>query len=116
MLPSNLVKPDAPHEPARALPAAAAGEISVHLRYAFEAGQQRGAALGNPLFDLLTALAEGGSVRHAAQRLGTSYRYVWDALRKWERTLGEPLVNWSQGRRARPTDFALKLLWAERRV
>ena len=41
--------------------------------------------------------AEGGSVRHAAQTLGTSYRYVWDALHKWERALGEPLVNWSQG-------------------
>ncbi len=50
------------------------------------------------------------------RRSGTSYRYVWDALRKWERILGEPLVSWSQGRRARPTQFALKLLWAERRV
>lgn len=119
MLPSNPVKPQALAEPIRDAPGAgtaAAAQGGLHLRYAFEAGEQRGAALGNPLFDLLMALAEGGSVRHAAQRLGTSYRYVWDALRKWERALGEPLVSWSQGRRARPTDFALKLLWAERRV
>jgi putative molybdopterin biosynthesis protein len=91
-------------------------KLGLHLRYAFEPGEQRGAALGNPLFELLTALVEAGSIGHAAQALGTSYRYVWDSLRKWEAILGEPLVCWSQGRRARPTQFALKLLWAERRV
>ena len=90
--------------------------LGLHLRYAFEPGEQRGAALGNPLFELLTAVAEGGSIRDAAQALGSSYRYVWDALRKWEAVLGEPLVCWSQGRRARLTQFALRLLWAERRV
>jgi len=117
VLPTDVARPDTATTPARAAPPAPlAGELGLHLRYAFEPGEQRGAALGNPLFELLAAVAEGGSVRHAAQALGTSYRYVWDALHKWERTLGEPLVNWSQGRRARPTQFALKLLWAERRV
>lgn len=93
-----------------------AGALGLHLRYAFEPGEQRGAALGNPLFELLAAVADAGSIRHAAQSLGSSYRHVWDALRRWEKVLGEPLVYWSQGRRARPTQFALKLLWAERRV
>ena len=91
-------------------------DLGLHLRYAFEPGEQRGAALGNPLFELLTAVLEGGSIRHAARMLGTSYRYVWDSLKRWERILGEPLICWSQGRPARPTEFALKLLWAERRV
>jgi putative molybdopterin biosynthesis protein len=90
--------------------------LGLHLRYAFESGEQRGAALGNPLFEMLAAVAEAGSIRHAARTLGTSYRYVWDSLRKWEKVLGEPLISWSQGRRARPTEYALKLLWAERRV
>src|SRR5215469_9228293 len=90
--------------------------LGVHLRYAFEPGEQRGAALGNPLFDLLTAVQEAGSIRHAAQSLGVSYRYVWDALHRWEQQLGEPLICWSQGRSARLTQFAQKLLWAERRV
>jgi putative molybdopterin biosynthesis protein len=67
-------------------------DLGLHLRYAFEPGEQRGAALGNSLFELLTAVAESGSIRHAAQALGTSYRYVWDSLRKWEGILGEPLV------------------------
>src|ERR1700726_4370529 len=90
--------------------------LGLHLRYAFEPGEQRGASLSNPLFDLLAAVLDGGSIRHAAQALGTSYRYVWGALRKWEKTLGQPLVIWSQGQRARPTQFAERLLWAERRA
>lgn len=91
-------------------------DLGMHLRYAFEPGEQRGAALGNPLFDLLAAVVDGGSIRHAAQSLRVSYRFVWGSLRKWEQTLGEPLIIWSQGQRARPTQFAERLLWAERRA
>src|ERR1700731_2051284 len=90
--------------------------LGLHLRYAFEPGEQRGATLGNPLFDLLTAVLELGSIRHGAQSLGCSYRYLWGSLRKWEEKLGEPLIIWSQGQRARPTQFAERLLWAERRA
>lgn len=90
--------------------------LGLHLRYAFEPGEQGGADLGNPLFDLLAAVVRTGSIRHAAQALGCSYRYVWGSLRKWEQMLGEPLLVWSQGQRARPTQFAEKLLWAERRA
>ena len=46
--------------------------LGLHLRYALEPGEQRGADLGNPLFDLLTAVLEGGSIRHAALALGCS--------------------------------------------
>lgn len=94
----------------------AESSLGLHLRYAFEPGEQRGATLGNPLFDLLSAVLELGSIRHAAQSLGCSYRYLWGSLRKWEQKLGEPLIIWSQGQRARPTQFAEKLLWAERRA
>jgi putative molybdopterin biosynthesis protein len=94
----------------------AESSLGLHLRYAFEPGEQRGATLGNPLFDLLAAVLELGSIRHAAQSLGCSYRHVWGSLRKWELVLGEPLIVWSQGQRARPTQFAERLLWAERRA
>ena len=90
--------------------------IGIHLRYGFERGQQAGASLGNPLFELLGAVAEAGSISHAAQLLGSSYRYVWGSLRKWEKVLGESLITWSKGQKARPTEFALKLIWAERRA
>ena len=95
---------------------AAHGKLGLHLRYAFEPGEQCGAEVRNALFELLAAVTEGGSIRHAAKLLNSSYRYVWDALRKWEAILGEPLVIWSQGRKARPTEFAEKLAWAERRA
>jgi putative molybdopterin biosynthesis protein len=95
---------------------AAQGKLGLHLRYAFEPGEQCGAELRNALFELLAAVTEGGSIRHAARLLNSSYRYVWDSLRKWEAILGEPLVTWSQGRKARPTEFAEKLAWAERRA
>ncbi len=90
--------------------------MHLHLRYAIEPGEQRGAEIGNPLFELLAAVMEHGSIRHAAQALGTSYRHAWGSLRKWEKVLGEPLITWSQGQKARPTQFAERLLWAERRA
>ena len=88
----------------------------VHLQYSFEASDQRGALLHNPLFDLLTAVHESGSIQHAAKALGASYRHIWGQLKRWEGVLGEPLVTWAQGQPARLTPFADRLLWAETRA
>jgi len=88
----------------------------VHLQYSFEADGQRGAALHNPLFELLQAVQVHGSIQHAARSLGASYRHIWGALKRWEETLGEPLVTWAQGQPARLTPFADRLLWAEKRA
>jgi putative molybdopterin biosynthesis protein len=88
----------------------------VHLQYSFEARGQRGAELQNPLFDLLQAVQQHGSIRGAAQGMDASYRHVWGQLKSWEEMLGEPLVTWVKGQRARLTPFADRLLWAERRA
>ena len=88
----------------------------VHLQYSFEATDQRGALLHNPLFDLLTAVHESGSIQHAAKALGASYRHTWGQLKRWEEVMGEPLVTWAQGQPARLTPFADRLLWAETRA
>jgi putative molybdopterin biosynthesis protein len=85
----------------------------VHLQYSFQAEGQRGATLQNPLFDLLSAVREHGSIQRAAAGLGLSYRHVWGALKHWQDVLGEPLVSWTQGHPARLTPFAQRLLWAE---
>ena len=87
----------------------------VHLQYSFQPGQ-RGAEIENPLFDLLSALHEHGSILHAAKAMGSSYRTAWGALKHWEEVLGEPLVTWSQGQPARLTPFGHRLLWAEMRA
>ena len=89
----------------------------IQLQYRFGASEaQRGAAIDNPLFDLLSALAEAGSIQKAALRLHQSYRHLWGSIKGWEATLGEPLVLWVRGRPARLTPFAERLLWAERRA
>lgn len=88
----------------------------VHLQYSFGSADQRGAEVDHPLFELLSALAEHGSIRHAAAAVGASYRHVWGALKHWEAALGEPLVAWAQGQPATLTPFAERLLWAERRA
>jgi putative molybdopterin biosynthesis protein len=88
----------------------------VHLQYRFDSEGQRGAEVDHPLFDLLSAVREYGSIQHAAKSIGASYRHVWGQLRHWEEVLGEPLVTWTQGQPSRLTPFADRLLWAERRA
>jgi putative molybdopterin biosynthesis protein len=88
----------------------------VHLQYSFQPGGQHGAEVQNPLFDLLSALRQHGSIQQAAQAMGASYRHVWGALHHWQDVLGEPLVSWAQGQPARLTPFAERLLWAEARA
>lgn len=88
----------------------------IQLQYHFGPARQRSAEIENPLFDLLAALAAAGSIRHAAERLGVSYRHFWGSLKAWEQTLGESLVNWERGQPARLTPFAERLLWSERQA
>jgi putative molybdopterin biosynthesis protein len=72
--------------------------------------------LHHPLFALLAALHETGSITRAAVSLGLSYRHVWGELKRWEGELGQSLVEWSKGHPARLSAFGEKLLWAERRA
>ncbi len=88
----------------------------IHLRYTFDSLGQQGAEIDNPLFDLLSALQQQGSISQAAKALDMSYRHVWGALKHWEGVLGHPLVLWSKGRQARLTPFAERLVWAERQA
>ncbi len=88
----------------------------VRLQYSFESVGQRGAEVHNPLFDLLTAVRQHGSIQHAAKAMGASYRHVWGQLKHWQDVLGERLVTWTQGQPARLTPFAERLLWAEARA
>ncbi len=87
----------------------------IRLQYGFDNGQT-GADIENPLFAVLAALQEHGSILHAAKALGRSYRHLWGALKEWEDALGKPLVIWVQGKRAHLTPFALRLMWAERQA
>lgn len=72
--------------------------------------------LRNPLMDLLQAVRQAGSIGGAAKSLQLSYRHVWGELKRWEQTLGQPLILWEKGHAARLSEFADKLLWAERQA
>lgn len=87
----------------------------VELSYAFATRRSDG-WVRNALMDLLHAVQEQGSISGAARALGLSYRHVWGELRRREAELGQPLILWEKGQRARLTAFGEKLLWAERQA
>ena len=93
---------------------AAAGQVRLSFR--FDGEVQHGGEIDNVLFSVLAAVLDHGSIGRAAKTLGLSYRHVWGELKRWEQTLGEPLIVWAQGQRARPTPFAERLVWTERRA
>lgn len=72
--------------------------------------------LRNPLMDLLQAVREAGSIAGAAKSLHLSYRHAWGELKRWEQALDRPLIHWEKGQAARLSEFADKLLWAERQA
>ncbi len=92
----------------------------IHLSYQWSPDGERHAAspspLHHPLMDLLQAVRASGSISGAARSCGLSYRHIWGELKRWEQTLSQPLIIWEKGQAARLTEFADKLLWAERQA
>ncbi len=92
----------------------------IHLSYQWlpegESHAVCASPLHHPLMDLLQAVRDSGSISMAAKALGLSYRHVWGELKRWEQSMGQPLIVWEKGQPARLTEFADKLLWAERQA
>ena len=92
----------------------------IHLSYQWlpDADSRAASAspLHHPLMDLLQAVRDSGSISMAAKSLGLSYRHVWGELKRWEQQLDQALIVWEKGQPARLTEFADKLLWAERQA
>ena len=88
----------------------------VHLNYTLQTSGAAQRDLHHPLFRLLEALHQSGSISAAARQLGLSYRHVWGELKRWETKLGQTLVCWTKGQPALLSPFGEKLLWAERRA
>jgi molybdate transport repressor ModE-like protein len=68
------------------------------------------------LLDLLAAIHAERSINAAAAVLGISYRHAWGLVRKADREFGAPLLDMTQGRRARLSALGEKLLAADRRI
>lgn len=69
-----------------------------------------------PLFAILHAIAEAGSLKLAAEQLAFSYRHLWNYLQAQEARFGAPLVDRSRGRRMRLSPVGERLLAAERLI
>jgi putative molybdopterin biosynthesis protein len=88
----------------------------IELSYALTGQSDTAGLIRNPLMDLLQAVRSSGSISGAAKALGLSYRHVWGELKRWEQTLGQPLIVWEKGQPAHLSAFGDKLLWAERQA
>ena len=89
-----------------------------HVELSYALASERGTVglIRNALMDLLQAVRTSGSISAAAKTLGLSYRHVWGELKRWEQSLGQPLIVWEKGQPARLSEFGDKLLWAERQA
>lgn len=89
-----------------------------HVELSYALARERGTVglIRNALMDLLQAVRSSGSISAAAKTLGLSYRHVWGELKRWEQSLGQPLIVWEKGQPARLSEFGDKLLWAERQA
>jgi molybdate transport system regulatory protein len=60
---------------------------------------------GKPLIgkggaEILAGIAKENSISKAAETIGMSYRYVWNYIKKIEKTIGEPIVDTYKGGKA----------------
>jgi putative molybdopterin biosynthesis protein len=95
--------------------------MSIKLNYSFFSETSPGAPYGeiqlqNPVFEVLAAIRDQGSIGKAASALGFSYRYMWGFLKKQEEAFGHSLLASTQGQAARLSDFGERLLWAEKKM
>jgi molybdate transport system regulatory protein len=76
--------------------------------------------LGKGGAEILSAIKEYGSISKAAEKLGMSYRYVWNYLKRMEEVLGTKVVDarrgGAKGGRAELTEFGERVLRQYRRI
>ena len=88
----------------------------ISIRPQWTISRDSGESLGPRLIELLTHVAETGSIAAACQRAGLSYRHAWDTIRHGEAWFGAPLLRMERGRGSRLTPLGDKLVWADRRI
>ncbi len=95
--------------------------MSVNLSYSFDPAiaalpGEIGLQLDHPLFAMLAAIQEEGSIGRAAYRLGLSYRHLWGYLKQQESVFGESLLAGKAGQSAQLSGLGERLLAAEKRM
>jgi len=88
----------------------------IQIKPAWSFYDEQGEYVDPRLFVLLSAIHNNGKLTVAAEKLGMSYRHVWNVLKKWTSFFGSDLVELKKGRGALLTPLGEKLLWAEQRA
>lgn len=91
----------------------------MHIQLSFELKEEKKngvSLLSNALIELIDAVKTTGSISSAAKKLGFSYRHLWNEINDWEARLGQPLFLRGRGKSGELTDYALRLLWANKEV
>lgn len=91
----------------------------IHIQLSFELKDEKSSSfflLRNKLIELLDAVKLHGSINKAAQNLGYSYRHIWNEINNWEKELGQPLLARGRGKSGELTEYAQRLLWANKEV
>lgn len=89
------------------------------IRFSYELinSETTSKGLHNKLIDLLDSIEHRGSLASAVEAdFHSSYRHIWNELKKWENHIGQPLVTRGRGKPGQLTPFAKKLLSAVRSV
>ena len=68
------------------------------------------------MLDLLNEIRVSGKISRAADRMGLSYRHVWNLIEKWSAFFEVPLVERKRGSGTSLTPFGDKLVWAGQRL
>ena len=85
----------------------------IHLAYNLSQTKAQKGSLANPMMATLQAVSQQGSILAASKALKLSYRHVWGELKRWEKELSQPLLNWERGQAAQLTPFGQRLLFAD---
>jgi molybdate transport system regulatory protein len=86
----------------------------MQIRWRFWIEKDGKPVMGKGGYEILKAVKECGSILKASKKLGMSYRFMWDYLRKMEDVLGEKVVTsergGAEGGKTMLTPFGEKLL------
>jgi molybdate transport system regulatory protein len=63
-------------------------QVKVHVWFE----KDEGVYFGHGRYELLLLIDELGSLKHAAEKMGISYRGAWGKIKKTEEVIGQPLI------------------------
>jgi len=76
--------------PSRPKLSRSASAVHLRLKLWVEIGGEY--VFGRGIRDILQAVGQTGSIKHAARKVGKSYRFVWAKVKETEESLGASLV------------------------